>query len=66
MAKEGGCTVEILKILSVILSRTVVPKVCSADPKGSASGSQGISGHISVMATFKFTYLFLIQGIMLG
>jgi hypothetical protein len=35
----------------------VVPKVCSADPKGSATRPQGICKYISVMATLKFTYL---------
>jgi hypothetical protein len=34
----------------------VVPKVCSADPKGSATCSQGIRGYISVMATLKSTH----------
>jgi hypothetical protein len=33
--------------------KPVVPKVCSADPKGSATSSQGIRGYISVMATWK-------------
>jgi hypothetical protein len=42
-------------------SSTVVPKVCHADPKGSATGSQGIRGYISVMTTLKYTY-FLIEG----
>jgi hypothetical protein len=37
--------------------RRVVSKVCSLDPKGSASSSQGIRGYTSVMATFKFTYV---------
>ena len=32
---------------------SVVPKVCSADPKGSANSSQGIGGYISVMATLS-------------
>jgi hypothetical protein len=36
--------------------RPVVRKVCSADPKGSATASQGIRGYISAMATLKFTY----------
>jgi hypothetical protein len=35
--------------------KPVVPQVCSADPKGSATSSQGIRGYISVMATLKFT-----------
>jgi hypothetical protein len=37
-------------------SRTVAPKVCSVDPKGSATSSQGVRGYISVMATLKCTY----------
>jgi len=37
--------------------KPVVPKVCSADPKGSATISQGIHGYISVMATLKFDVL---------
>jgi hypothetical protein len=30
--------------------------MCSSDPRGSATSSQGIGGKISVMATFKSTY----------
>jgi hypothetical protein len=33
-----------------------VPKLCSADPLGTATSSQGIRGYISVIATLKFTY----------
>ena len=47
----------VLCLFSDDVSRTVVPKVCSMDPKGSASSSQGICGYTSVMATFKFTYI---------
>jgi len=36
-------------------------KCCSADPKGSATSSQGFCGYISVMNTLKFTCL-LIDG----
>jgi hypothetical protein len=36
---------------------SVVPKVCYADPKGSATSSQGIHAYISVMATLKFDVL---------
>ena len=36
----------------------MVPKVCSVDPKGSAAGSHGIRGYISVMATLKCTFCF--------
>ena len=35
---------------------SVVPKVCSMDPKGSATSSQRIHGYISIMASLKFTY----------
>ena len=35
-------------------NKAVVPKVCPADPKGSATISQGIRGYVSVMATLKF------------
>ena len=38
----------------------VVHKVCPADPKGSATSSQGICGGIAVMANWKYTY-FLIE-----
>ena len=43
-------------------TRPAVPKLCSADPKEFATGSQGIRGCIYVMATVKFTY-FLIKEI---
>jgi hypothetical protein len=43
--------------------RTLVPKVCSTDPLGTTTGSEGIRGYISVMDALKFTYL-LIKGIM--
>jgi hypothetical protein len=39
-------------------SSAVVPKVCSADDKGSATSSQGIRGYISLMTTVKFAYAF--------
>jgi len=32
----------------------VDPKLCSADPKGSVTSSQGIRGYISIMETMKF------------
>jgi hypothetical protein len=47
----------------VLSPKAVVPKVCSADPKGSASSSQGIRGYVSVMVALKVTYS-LIKGIM--
>ena len=51
-------------IISLIkFSGPVVPKVCSADPKRSATGSQRIRGYMSVMVTLKFTY-FLIEVLM--
>jgi len=34
----------------------VVPKMCSADPKGFTTSSQGICENISEMATLRFTY----------
>ena len=34
----------------------VVPKVCSADPKGSVTSWQGIRGCISVMATLLLIF----------
>jgi hypothetical protein len=37
--------------------RAVVPKVCSVNPKGSATTSQGICGQISVKAILKFDVL---------
>ena len=38
-------------------SSAVVPKVCSADSKISATSSQGIRGHNSVIVTFKLDVL---------
>jgi len=47
-------------------AKPMVPKLCSADPKGPATSSKDIRGHISVLAAMKFTYfLFLIKGAML-
>lgn len=43
--------------IQFIVSKTtvaVVPKLCSADPKRSATSSQGIHRYIPVMATLKF------------
>jgi hypothetical protein len=40
----------------------VLPKVCSVNPKGSATSSQGIRVYVSVMAALKLTY-FLTKGI---
>jgi hypothetical protein len=43
--------------IQFIVSRTpitVVPKLCSADPKRSGTSSQGIYGYVSVTATLKF------------
>jgi hypothetical protein len=39
---------------------SVIPKLCSVDPKGSATTYQEIRGYISVMTALKFTY-FLIK-----
>jgi hypothetical protein len=49
-AHVAGVTVTIHR------SGAFVPKVCFADPKGSAISSQGICGYISVMASLKLTY----------
>jgi hypothetical protein len=49
-------------LTSLDSSRAVVPKVCSADAKGSANGSQRFRGYVSLMAASKFTY-FLMKGI---
>jgi hypothetical protein len=43
----------------------VAPKVCSADPKKSATSSQGIRGHMCVMAAFNFPYLFFLKNTVL-
>jgi len=34
----------------------LVPKLCSAEPKGSMSSSHKICGYVSVMPTLKFAY----------
>jgi hypothetical protein len=47
----------------LLTTRSVAPKVCSADPKGSTTSFQGTREYISVMATLKFSY-FLIKEIM--
>ena len=52
------CT--IILYIQFIVSRipiAVVPKVCYADPKRSATSSQGICGYISVTATWKFHFV---------
>jgi len=41
-----------------LCSIPVVSEMCSSDPKGSVTCSQGIGGYISVKATLKFTYYF--------
>jgi hypothetical protein len=41
-------------------STPVVPKVCSSDPKGSATSSQGIRGYISAMPTFVWSLEYFI------
>ena len=45
--------------------RVVVPKLCSADPKGSATSSQGIRGYIFVMTTLKITYTVITRMVLL-
>jgi len=42
---------------------SVVPKMCSKDPKGSATSSQRICRYISIIASLKFPNL-LNKGIM--
>jgi hypothetical protein len=42
------------------VSTPVVPKVCSADPKGSATSPQGIRGYISAMVTFVWSLDYII------
>ena len=37
----------------------LVPKMCSTDPKGSATSTEGIRGYISVMPTLKFADFFV-------
>ena len=44
-------------LFSDYVSRTVVPKVCSLDPKGSTTSSQRIRGYTTVTAILKFTYV---------
>jgi hypothetical protein len=44
--------------------RVVVPKVCSADRKGSPTSSQGIRGYSFIIAVLKFAYFFLTKEIM--
>ena len=46
------------------LVSAVVPSLCSAGPKGSATSSQGIRGFISITAALQFT-CFIIKGIKL-
>jgi len=50
-------------LITKICIRTLVPKVCSTNPLGTATSSERIRGYISVMGALKFTYL-LIKGIM--
>jgi hypothetical protein len=38
----------------------VVPGVCSADPKGLETSSQGILGYISVLSSLKSTYFYVL------
>ena len=46
-----------LHIFNKIQSKSVVPRVCSAVPKGSVTSFQGIHGYISLMVTLKFDAL---------
>jgi hypothetical protein len=40
-----------------LCSRSLVPKMCTADPKGSAASTQRSGGYFTVMATLKFAVL---------
>jgi len=40
----------------VLSPKSLVPKVCFADPKGSVTSSQGIRGYVSVRGTLEVTY----------
>jgi hypothetical protein len=46
-----------LHLYNIIQSKALVPKVCSADPKGSVTSFQGIHGFISLMVTLNFDVL---------
>jgi len=46
------------RFIEMSSSIPLVPKMCTADLKGSMTGSQGIHGFIFVMATLKFMYFF--------
>jgi hypothetical protein len=46
-----------LHLFNKIQSKAVVPKACSADPKGSMTSFQGIRGYISFMVAGKFDAL---------
>jgi len=46
-----------LRFMWDMSSTPVILKVCSMDPLGSTTNSQGIHCHVSVMATIKFTCL---------
>jgi hypothetical protein len=49
-----------------VCTTAVFPKVCSTDPKESATTYEGICGYISLMSTtFKFTYLLIKRNVLL-
>jgi hypothetical protein len=54
---EHGHELSFLSFNLLSAIRHVVPKVCFADPKKSATSSQRIRGYISVMATLEFDVL---------
>ena len=65
---HAECTINFKKCDAILCQlhnyyNSVVPKVCSTDPKGSTTSSKRIRGYISIMASLKFTY-FLNKGIM--
>ena len=55
LSEEKGHTLTVPSLMEPGQSSPVVSKVCSANPKGSATGSPGIHGSTSVIATWKFT-----------
>jgi hypothetical protein len=62
-AATGHSNVNLRIATDSVNSGPMVPKVCPADSKGSATSSQGIGGCISALAIL--TVIFLIKGTML-
>ena len=63
LGRSRSCPIEVLsrhfpaetKKNKVKQVSSLVPKMCSADPKASGSNSQGIRGYISMVANLKFS-----------